>query len=163
MVRSAAHRRVAVVAALAVGLGITLAGCTTAAPTPMASPTQAAVSSTAGAAAAIQTSAAGPVTVTATWKGLAAGPVFTIALDTHSVDLDGYDLTDLALLRTSDGDEVRPAGWDAPKGGHHREGTLTFLPTHSNGKSNLEPRTGSFELIIRDVAGVPERSFTWQS
>jgi hypothetical protein len=44
---------------------------------------------------AAQTSEGGQVTVKVTWKGTQgadAGPVFAVALDTHSVDLDGIDL-----------------------------------------------------------------------
>lgn len=108
-----------------------------------------------------QSSDAGNVTVDVTWKGRAAGPVFTVAMDTHSVDLDGYDLRTLALLRTDQGTEVQPASWDAPKGGHHREGTLTFPTTTADGKPLLGPETRSFELIIRGIAGVPERKFRW--
>src|SRR5262245_56133956 len=62
---------------------------------------------------------AGQVTIKATWNGLSAGPVFDIALDTHVVDLDSFDLAQLAVLRV-DGREIPPAGWNAPKGGHHR-------------------------------------------
>jgi hypothetical protein len=56
---------------------------------------------------------------------------------------------------------VRPTGWNAPKGGHHREGTLTFPATESDGSPVIGPDTRSIALIIRDVAGVPERTFRW--
>lgn len=111
--------------------------------------------------AATQTSEGGQVTVKATWQGLDAGPVFMIVMDTHAVDLDGYDLTQSAVLRTAQGQEVRPTGWDAPKGGHHREGTLTFPSTAPDGSALLPAGTKSVELVIRDVAGVPERTFQW--
>src|SRR5262245_65963631 len=74
---------------------------------------------------ATQTNEGGQVTVKATWNGVSAGPVFNIALNTHAVDLDGFDLKQLAVLQV-DGREVQPSGWDAPKGGHHRSGTLSF-------------------------------------
>ena len=82
-------------------------------------------------------------------------------MDTHAVDLDGYDLRLLVALRTDQGREVRPSGWDAPKGGHHRQGTLTFPTTTTDGSPLLEPDTHTIELVIRDVGGVSERIFQW--
>jgi hypothetical protein len=82
-------------------------------------------------------------------------------MDTHSVPLDGYDLRQLAVLRTDQGIELTPNGWDAPVGGHHRKGTLTFPATASDGQPVLTTTTREVELVIRDVAGVPERSFRW--
>lgn len=108
-----------------------------------------------------QSSEAGNVTVDVTWKGRAAGLVFTVAMDTHSVDLDSYDLRTLAVLRTDQGTEAQPTSWDAAKGGHHREGTLTFPATTADGKPLLAPETRSFALTIRGIAGVPERTFRW--
>ena len=110
---------------------------------------------------ATQRSEGGQVVVDVTWGGKEAGPVFRVVMDTHAVDLDGYDLRQLAVLRVADGREVRPSGWDAPKGGHHREGALTFPPTLADGSPTLGPSAGTMELVIRDVAGVPERTFRW--
>jgi hypothetical protein len=103
----------------------------------------------------------GQVTVKATWAEPSAGPVFTIVMDTHAVDLDGYDLAQLAVLRVDGGPDLAPVRWDAPAGGHHREGTLTF-PREQGGKPVIGAQTRRIELIIRDVAGVPERVLTWQ-
>lgn len=111
--------------------------------------------------AATQTNEGGNVTVKVTWQGTNAGPVFTVALDTHSVNLDSYDLRQLAVLRTDQGVEVSPSGWDAPNGGHHREGRLTFPTTTADGKQVLGQSTRTIELVIRNVAGVPERTFRW--
>jgi hypothetical protein len=111
--------------------------------------------------AATQQRAGGQVTVAVTWPGRAAGLVFRVALDTHAVDLDGYDLRQLAVLRTEQGVEVRPSGWDAPPGGHHRAGTLAFPATTPDGQPVLRADTRSLELVIRDVAGVPERTYRW--
>jgi hypothetical protein len=110
---------------------------------------------------ATQTNEGGQVTIKATWQGPSAGPTFAVVMDTHAVDLDGYDLTHLAALRIDGGREVLPAGWDAPKGGHHREGTLTFPATAADGRALIAPGTRTVELVIRDVAGVPERIFRW--
>lgn len=111
--------------------------------------------------AATQKSEAGQVTVAVTWQGTSAGPTFRVALDTHAVELDGYDLRELATLRIDGGRELQPSVWDAPKGGHHREGNLTFPATFSDGGAAIGPSTRSIELVIRDVAGVPERAFRW--
>jgi hypothetical protein len=109
-----------------------------------------------------QTNTGGQVTVAVTWAGASGGPVFTIAMDTHSVPLDGYDLRQLAVLRTGQGVEVTPSGWDAPAGGHHRKGTLTFPTTTGDGQPVFTAATREVVLVIRDVAGVPERTFRWQ-
>lgn len=115
----------------------------------------------AASSAGTQTSEGGNVTVKVTWQGTAAGPVFTVSMDTHSVDLDRYDLRQLAVLRTDQGQEIQPTGWDAPKGGHHREGTLTFPATTADGQPVVGPNTRNVELVIRNVAGVPERILRW--
>ena len=112
-------------------------------------------------AATTQTSEAGQVAVKVTWPGRSAGLAFRVVLETHAVDLDGYDLTQLALLRTDRGASARPQSWDAPKGGHHREGTLRFPDTSAEGHPLVTPDTRALELIIRDVAGVAERTFRW--
>ncbi len=82
-------------------------------------------------------------------------------MDTHAVDLDAYDLSKLAVLRVDGGPMSQPSGWDAPKGGHHRKGTLSFAPTTADGRPFIDKTARSVELIIRDVAGVPERTFRW--
>lgn len=73
---------------------------------------------------------------------------FKVVMDTHSVDLDVYDLGVLAILRDSQGREFKPVSWKAPKGGHHREGVLTF----SADQPILTPDTIVVELSIRDIA-----------
>ena len=103
----------------------------------------------------------GEVTITATWDGISRGPTFGIEMNTHAVDLDGYDLRQLTVLRTGDGTMLQPTDWDAPAGGHHRKGTLTFPTTNPDGQSVIGPATRTIELVIRDVAGVPERIFRW--
>lgn len=111
--------------------------------------------------ASTQVSEGGQVTIEVTWQGPRAGLVFEVAMNTHSVDLDGYDLVKLAVLRTDRGQEVRPSRWDAPAGGHHRRGTLVFPDKAPDGGPLIGPNTAWIELVIRDVAGVPERVFRW--
>lgn len=83
------------------------------------------------------------------------GPVkFAISLNTHSVPLV-QDLTAVAELRDDQGRSYRPEKWEgSPPGGHHRRGTLIFPA--------LQDPVQSVTLIIRDVADVPERTFSWQ-
>jgi len=108
-----------------------------------------------------QTNEGGQVTIKATWQGPGAGPIFDVVMDTHAVDLDGFDLKQLAFLRINGAREVQPTGWDAPKGGHHRTGTLTFPAKAADGSALIAPDTRTIELVIRDIAGVPERVFRW--
>lgn len=143
-------RRAAVIVAslLAVAVALAACGATRRDPTPVEAGTT-------------RRSEGGQVTVAVTWSGMEAGPVFRVVMDTHAVDLDGYDLQRLAVLRVADGREVRPSGWDAPRGGHHREGALSFPATLADGSPTLGPSMGTVELVIRDVAGIPERTFRW--
>jgi hypothetical protein len=136
-------------------LSLVLAACGAGANSP-----QVARSGTAAPGGATQRSEVGEVTVTATWDTASREPVFTVALDTHSVDLDAIDLTTVATLSV-DGTELRPIAWDAALGGHHREGTLSFPTTTADGRAVVGPQTNVIELVIRDVAGVPERTFRW--
>ena len=86
---------------------------------------------------------------------------FKVVLDTHAVDLDAYDLGQLAVLRTTEGLEIAPVAWNAPAGGHHREGTLSFPLLAEDGSRLVKPGAGHLALVIRDVAGVSERTFHW--
>jgi hypothetical protein len=107
-----------------------------------------------------QVSEGGEVTVKATWRAGETAPTFDIALDTHSVALDSYDLRELAVLR-ADGREVAPSSWEAPAGGHHRSGTLIFPATAADGTPLFTAQTRLIELVIRDVGDVPERVLAW--
>src|SRR5512138_3789678 len=64
---------------------------------------------------------------------------FDVAMNTHSVDLS-MDLSQLATLTTDTGVSVQANGWDAPGGGHHVSGKLSF-PATKDGKSVLEGAT----------------------
>lgn len=82
---------------------------------------------------------------------------FEVSMNTHSVDLS-MDLAPLAMLTNDTGKTVQATLWDAPRGGHHVNGTLSF-PATADGSSLLEG-TGTLTLTIREVA-VPERVFVW--
>lgn len=99
---------------------------------------------------------AGAVTVIASWLADPT-PTARVTLDTHSVDLDGFDLVQLARVRLDGGAWVPATTWDAPKGGHHRSGTVGF--------GALDPRSFDLarviELEVRDVA-VPSHLLRWE-
>lgn len=104
-----------------------------------------------------QTSDGGQVTVVVAWAGPSAGAVFDVKLDTHSVDLDALDLAD-STLRNDRGETMTPQPWAAPKGGHHREGTLTF-----DGDSTAFLAGATWvELVITGVGDLPERTLRWE-
>ncbi|MBU4226136.1 MAG: hypothetical protein KKC71_10005, partial [Chloroflexi bacterium] len=100
----------------------------------------------------------GAVIVEITPKNFTAETLdFNVSLNTHSVDLS-MDLSTLATLTTDTGVTVPASLWDAPRGGHHVEGTLQF-PASVAGKSVLE---GAKQITIKIVnLDVPERVFTW--
>ncbi len=82
------------------------------------------------------------------------GPAkFSISLKTHSGSLD-FDLAAISELKDDKGKIYKPTGWDgSPPGGHHRSGVLSF--------PKIEAGAKQIKLIIRDVRGVPERTFEW--
>ena len=107
----------------------------------------------------VQADAGGSVTIEVEWGGEEAGSlIFNVAMNTHSVDLDQYDLGTLAVLRDDTGNEYPPVSWDSAAGGHHRSGTLTFPVPDSVSQG----KTKYIEMIIRDVAGIEERVFKWE-
>lgn len=78
---------------------------------------------------------------------------FSVVLDTHSVNLDVYDLKVLSFIRDDTGLKMEPIGVENKGSGHHREIILTF-PRPSLDRKWLE-------LVIKDIAGVKERTFRW--
>ncbi len=107
----------------------------------------------------VRTNNGGAVTIDVEWLTEEKNSlVFDVAMNTHSVQLDDYDLKQLAVLRDGEGSEFRPTSWDSASGGHHRNGRLTFALPDSLRQSKAK----SIVLIIRDVAGVAERVFEWE-
>ena len=115
------------------------------------------------AAGGTQSSEGGRVTVSVFWDGLVRqeGTMLAVALqvtmDTHSVNLDAYDLAKLAELSNDSGQTAPPASWDARPGGHHRRGTLVFRVP-----ADFVRAARFLQLTVRDVAGVRERQFRWE-
>ena len=102
-----------------------------------------------------RTHAGGGVTAKATYlnPGGTEDTRFEISLDTHSVDLDIYDLKRLSLLRDDAGKVYQPTKVENKGSGHHRQLVLVF--------PKLAPGNKRLELVVKDVAGVKERSFVW--
>jgi len=103
-----------------------------------------------------QTSEGGQVTVVATWAGPSAGATFDLKLDTHSVDLDALDLS-TATLRNDRGDTLTARPWSAPKGGHHREGSLSF----DGDSAAFLAGAKWIELVLPGIGDTPERVLRW--
>lgn len=82
---------------------------------------------------------------------------FDVSLNTHSVDLS-MDLAALATLTTDNGLKIQAILWDAPRGGHHVEGNLSF-PALPEDMAMLAEAT-KVTLTILNV-DAPERVFTW--
>lgn len=102
--------------------------------------------------------AQGPVTVVMTLVPAATpgAPIkVKVVLDTHSVSLDDVAFEQVAVIRTPDGAEAPPTAVEQAKGGgHHREAVLVFPPA---------PSAGSVQIVVKNVGGVKERLFTWES
>jgi len=88
--------------------------------------------------------------------------VFRVALNTHSGDLLQYDLTQLAVLRTSEGLVVEEGfAWEPEsESGHHRMGLLSVGAT-VDGQPLLTEETQYIELELKGI-GVPSRVFRWE-
>jgi len=96
----------------------------------------------------------GGVTVTATPLPpvTAEGPLrVKVVLDTHSVSLDDLAFERIVALRAADGNEVSPTAIEEATGsGHHREAIVV-----------LAAITNPVVIVVKNVAGVTERSFSW--
>lgn len=140
----------------------------TAMPSPTAAPAAPPSAAPAGASGPTgqltQRNSGGQVTIDVTWKSPTSSPAeltYSVVMDTHSKDLDGYDLGELSVLRNDRGQQVAAQSWDSPPGGHHRSGTLVFPAVDGAGKALVEGGVRYVEMVIRDVAGVNERVLRW--
>ena len=103
---------------------------------------------------ATQTVSGGGVTVKVTYLAQTDHESrFSVVLDTHSVNLDAYDLKTRSILRDDTGLTLQPTRAENKGSGHHREITLTFP------RPSLERKW--LELVIKDIAGDKERVFRW--
>lgn len=97
--------------------------------------------------------------------GLDKNLAFIISLSTHSVDLSSYALDTLTYLRDDQGNEYSALpGWEAKDdSSHHRSGVLKFAKFDAQGRPVIRGDTKFIEVIIKNVAGVSERIFRWES
>jgi hypothetical protein len=97
----------------------------------------------------------GGVTVDVTFlKEHGDGPTFKVVLDTHSANLDGYRFEEIVRVRDGKGGELAPTAVEGAEGsGHHREATVRFAWP--------DPKPKIVEMVVKGVAGVPEREFRW--
>ena len=143
-------------------LTVLAAACSSSASGPTAPPSASApaaapdATASASPAGATQTNEGGGVTVVASWPGPTAGAAFDVKLDTHSVELDALDLTN-AVLSNDRGETLAARPWAAPKGGHHREGALTF----DGDASTFFAGAKWVELTLAGVGDIPERTMRW--
>ena len=109
----------------------------------------------AAAANAPQANSGGGVTVKVNYlnPGAVDEPRFQVILDTHSVNLDAYDLKSMTILRDDAGKYYAATRVENKGSGHHREATVSF--------AKLDPDSKRVDLVLKDVAGVKERVFRW--
>lgn len=107
--------------------------------------------------ALIQMSEAGGVAVAVTYLNPREdSPAFEVKFDTHSVDLDQYKLESIVFLRDDAGKEYSTPVVESSTGsGHHISGMIRFKDV---GISKAKMVT----LVIKDVAGVKERVFSFE-
>jgi hypothetical protein len=102
--------------------------------------------------------AQGPVTVTVTLipGTVSSAPIRAkVVLDTHSVALDDVAFEQAVVMRTPDGAETLPSAVEQARGsGHHREAVLVFQTAQTAGRVGI---------VVKNVGGVNERVFTWES
>ena len=93
----------------------------------------------------------GEVTVDLTPKEFNGGKFYVnIGVNTHSVDLNGFDLKELVKLDVN-GEVIKPIS--APElNGHHNSGTLVF---------EVEDKPKNFVIKIKGLPDTNERIFEW--
>jgi hypothetical protein len=114
------------------------------------------------ASALVRSAEAGGVTVTVLPLNLGATNAttldFSVTVDTHTAALD-QNLATVSVLQPPMGGELVSIQWNGPTGGHHVEGTLSFPRTDTMGMAIMGP--GTLTLVLRNYAGVAERTFAW--
>jgi hypothetical protein len=96
-----------------------------------------------------QTNSEGGISITATYlPEIEGATAFEIKVTAHT-DYDD-DFKKNSFLRDASGKTYQPLSYEGSSG-HHADGVLRFPKIESK----------KFELVIRDVAGVEERIFTW--
>jgi hypothetical protein len=87
---------------------------------------------------------------------------FELSMNTHSVDLEQYDMAQLASLQDDQGHEVQALALASPTGGgHHRSGMLVFPQSDAAGNPLVREETKHLQVIIREVANKQRWVFQW--
>jgi hypothetical protein len=77
--------------------------------------------------------------------------IFSVSLNTHSVELD-FDLPQITELKDDQGNIYQAKEWTGGQSGHHLSGDLTF--------ENLKPEVKELKLTINSIDQIIE-SFVW--
>lgn len=88
---------------------------------------------------------------------------FGVGLNTHSVDLDGYDLSQKTILYV--GDEIKITEglqWTMVEGGGHHVSGMIKIPREQAGNKVNYIDKEYIRLEIRDLDGGESRVFEWQ-
>lgn len=77
-----------------------------------------------------------------------------IEMTTHTRDLDSYSFDQIVRLREATGKELPPIAVEREMGGgHHRSAVLRFSTPNRD--------VTAVDVVVRGVAGIPERLFRW--
>ncbi len=88
---------------------------------------------------------------------------FEVALNTHSVDLDEYDLSEMTTLHVEDQLQITEGiQWtDVQGGGHHVSGIIKVPKSWEEGNLNYKD-VKEIQLIIENLDGIDSRIFLWE-
>ncbi len=93
----------------------------------------------------------GNVTFGASFIITQGATIFTVSLNTHTVNLDSFNPAQQITLKRANGKAMVPVSVTPQGEGHHRSYTVSF------------PRTEPpFSLIVTNLAGIPARTLLWQ-
>lgn len=76
--------------------------------------------------------------------------VFKISFSTHVADYSDYNFRENIVLRDGQNNEYNADNLVQEGSGHHQSIEISFPPVSS-----------PFKLLVKNLAGVPERVFTW--
>lgn len=77
-----------------------------------------------------------------------------VEMTTHTRDLDSYRFDQIVRLREAAGKELPPTAVEREMGGgHHRSAVLRFSAPNRD--------VTAVDVVVRGVAGIPERLFRW--
>jgi len=88
---------------------------------------------------------------------------FGVALNTHSVDLDGYDLSQMTSLYV--GDEMKiteDIQWTMVEGGGHHVSGMVKVPREQEGRRLGYKDKKYIRLEIMNLDGIDSRVFEWE-